>query len=530
MATSFTRHAQPQDELSLVELCQRAGIECPPLSGDVMVRGITADSRRVQKGWVFVALRGLRKNGDTYIPEACRRGAVAVVSESESFDCIPERTVYIKVDHARRALACLCDGWYGHPSERLVLVGVTGTNGKTSVSAMLTHLLKRAGMACGVIGTVGCVSPRGEALQVTPVEATAHMTTPDPEELYGILYRMATESSEGEKPVVVMEVTSHALALDKTYPLDFEVGIFTNLSPEHLDFHGSMEEYFAVKRRLFMSARKAVINADDSFGRRLLTDAFLSVETYYPCCTEALVAGIDLATRGNCRRAFAGQISYHGVDGVTYRLVTPSASLRISCPVPGSFSVKNSMQAVVAALALGVSPHDIEGGLSDFEGVKGRMERIQLPHHLGFSAFLDYAHTPDALENLLLTAKQLKRRGERVVILFGCGGDRDPTKRAVMAGVASRLADMVIVTSDNSRTEDPQAIISHIMEGMDRECPHAVITDRAEAIRYAVRHAHRGDIILLAGKGHETYEVDQNGQHPFCERDIFLSAVKEFYP
>lgn len=528
MNTSCIKQPQPQEKLSLAELCHKAELPCPQGSEQITVRGVTADSRRVEEGWLFVAVPGRRQNGEDYIPEACRRGAVAVVSQGEpsQLDGVP----CVFVENARRALACLCDAWYGHPAEKLRLVGVGGTNGKTSVSCMLAHLLHSAGIPCGIIGTVGCVSPKGVALTASPVESTAHMTTPDPEELYSLLYRMATEADGEDSPVVVMEVTSHALALDKTYPLRYEVGIFTNLSPEHLDFHTSMEDYYQAKRRLFTAVRKAVINADDPYGRRLLADGELSVETYYPCSTESPAVGKDLCeARGNCRRVYAGQIACHGVEGVAYRLVTPNARLRIRCPIPGSFSVKNSMQAVTAALALGAPPYRIQSGMLSFAGVPGRMERIPLPSESGFSAFLDYAHTPDALENLLLTARQLKRRGERVVVLFGCGGDRDPTKRSVMASVASRLADMVIITSDNSRTEDPERIIANIMEGMDKDCPHAVITNRREAIRYAVRHARRGDIILLAGKGHETYELDKDGQHPFCERDIFLAAVKEYH-
>lgn len=539
MNASYTHGEQPQAVMTLSQLCAEAGIPCPPHGADVTVKGVTADSRRVREGWLFVALKGYKRNGEAYIPQALQRGAAAIVTQTAASTEVPiaapwaAHIPHIMVENTRRALACLCDAWYAHPARKLRLVGVSGTNGKTSVSAMLAHILRSNGIPCGVIGTVGHISPQGKTVLASPVEETAHMTTPDPEELYKVLYLMASEGADGETPpVVVMEVTSHALALDKTHPLHFEVGIFTNLSPEHLDFHRDMEDYYLAKRRLFTSAEKAVINAHDPYGKRLLTDPALPVKTYYPCYTDPLSFGSEWHPVGSCRRIYASRIALKGVDGVEYRMVTSDARLRIKCPVPGSFTVVNSLEAAAAALALGVPPTGVQAALACFGGVPGRMERVSLPPRLGFSAFLDYAHTPDALENLLLTAKGLKRRGaqERVVVLFGCGGDRDPSKRAVMASIASRLADMVIITSDNSRTEDPGAIISDIMEGLDADCPHAVIPDRAEAIRYAVRHARQGDILLLAGKGHETYELDKNGQHPFCEREILLAAAEEILP
>ena len=529
MNTSFAETYKPHG-MPLSLLCGGAGMECPKTYAHIMVKGVTSDSRRVKAGWLFVALKGNRHNGEDFIPMACKLGASAVVVEGE----MPTPWVYdvpcLTTPNARETLAYLCDAWYDHPTEGLRLVGVTGTNGKTSVSAMIAHILKTAGVPCGVIGTVGSISPYGHPICVSPLEATAHMTTPDPEELYEILRHMADEVGHDENAVVVMEVTSHALALHKTDPLNFEVGVFTNLTPEHLDFHGDMENYFKAKRRMFACVRRAVINADDFYGRQLLLDKSLSVETYDLCQIEPGTLDHDLCPPTNCRRVYAGQIVSMGVDGVEYRLVTPDARLRIKCPVPGDFTVKNSVQAATVAMALGIHPSKVQKALWGFSGVAGRMERVMLPTHVKFSVFLDYAHTPDALENLLLTAQKFKKRGQRVVILFGCGGDRDPSKRAVMANVASRLGDMVIITSDNSRTEDPDRIIEDIMEGMDRECAHVVIPNREKAIQYAIRFAKRGDIILLAGKGHEMYELDKNGQHPFCERDIVIAATKAYHP
>ena len=267
MTTSFMENWRPQG-MPLSTLCSCAGIACPPHLAQLMIKGITADSRRVKEGWLFVALKGYTKNGEDFILDACQRGAILCVAE-ESPKTDPLVPVLL-VSNAREALAYLCDAWYDHPSEKFRMVGVTGTNGKTSVCAMLAHILKSAGVPCGVIGTLGCISPQGHKLAVTPSVSTAHMTTPDPEELYLALALMAQEV-ESQEAVVVMEVTSHALALCKTDPINFEVGIFTNLTPEHLDFHGDMENYFNAKAKLFSATRKAVINAQDAYGKRLVS-------------------------------------------------------------------------------------------------------------------------------------------------------------------------------------------------------------------------------------------------------------------
>ncbi len=516
--------------LPLATLCTEAGLSPPPLTEHIDILGVTSDSRRVSQGYLFVAIRGFHTDGTRYIPQAVARGAVAIVAPSGT--SVPAGVVHIPHEAPRLALAYLCDAWYGHPAKSFTLVGVTGTNGKTSVSAMLAHILKCAGIPVGVIGTVGTVGFSGQPLCIRSLNETANMTTPDPEELYAILAAMAEEGKGyDERPVVVMEVTSHALLLDKTAPLTFDWAIFTNLTPEHLDMHGSMEEYYTAKRRLFTSCRTAVVNADDPFGERLIGDPETAAETWYVCHTSPMYQCVDTHHAGRCcNRVYAGQIKLMGAAGIEYRLMSPRVRLRVSCPVPGSFTVVNSMEAAVTAISMGVSPIRVKEALLTFSGVPGRMERVPLGDHVGFSVFLDYAHTPDALENLLTTAMRFRRRGERIVLLFGCGGDRDPSKRPLMAAVASRMADTVIVTSDNSRTEDPMTIISDILSGMDPTCDHVIIPDRREAIRYAVRYARMGDIILLAGKGHETYEIDKNGRRPFSERALVTEAADLYHP
>ncbi len=517
-------------QITLGNLCAQAGLDCPTANQGTVIRGVTSDSRRVSQGWLFVAINGLHKDGRAFIPQAIARGAVAVVALPETQ--VPRGTVFLPHQNPRKALSCLCDAWYGHPSGQLRLVGVTGTNGKTSVSAMLAHILRCAGMPVGVIGTVGVTGLSGQLLTARPADENANMTTPDPEELYAILAALAEEGKGmGEKPVVIMEVTSHALLLDKTSPLFFDCAIFTNLTPEHLDMHGTMEDYYAAKRRLFTACRTAVVNADDPYGERLILDPETTAETWYICHTSPFYQCVDTLHPGRCcDRVFAGQVKLMGAKGIEYRLMSPRARVRITCPVPGAFTVTNSMEATVAASILGLPPGRVKEALATFPGVPGRMERVPLEEHVDFSVFLDYAHTPDALANLLTTAKRFRRRGERIVLLFGCGGDRDSTKRPLMATVASRMADAVILTSDNSRTEDPLAILEDILKGMDPECDHVVIPDRREAITYAVRYAKRGDIILLAGKGHEAYEIDKNGRHPFSEKDLVTEAASIYHP
>ncbi len=524
---------------TLCRLLAEAGIQSKVPDTQIPVCGLATDSRRVAEHDLFIAIPGLSTDGRRFIGEAAMRGASAVVTEADResvpADCpIP----LICVPDARVAAACLYDAWYGHPARRLRLVGVTGTNGKTTVSAMLRHMLTAAGIPCGIIGTVGCITPAGDAEILSELNAPAGMTTPDPWVLYPLLARMAEDGDPAAPmPVVVMEVTSHALSLGKVAPLRFDVGIFTNLTPEHLDLHGTMEDYYAAKRRLFEVSRHSVVNADDRYGRMLLAEP-LPTRHWYICHATGL-DGLSPdrmcpAGEGSCTRVYAEQVKLLGEDGVAFKLTTPDIRLRLRCPIPGEFSVMNALQSAIAALALGVSPAVVRDALVAFPGVAGRMERVLLPttgHAFpeGAAVYIDFAHTPDALEKLLGVAHTMRRRGRRIVLLFGCGGDRDRSKRKIMGRIASRMADFVIVTSDNSRSENPGSIIADIMTGLDKESTFAVIPDRAEAIAYAIENARTGDIILLAGKGHETYEITAAGTRPFSERAIVAEAIKAYW-
>ena len=527
-------------------LCAEAGVACPLDAAKLPIGGISADSRRLQAGWLFVAIRGMRQNAARFIDDAISHGCAAVLCEAS--DCPPKDVPVpvLTVPDARVAMAYLFDAWYGHPARHLRLIGVTGTNGKTSTATMLRHILHTAGVPCGIIGTVGCRLPDGTALSVQPPDDTVHMTTPDPEELYPALAAMAawgeahpTACAKCGKPVVVMEVTSHALALGKVEPLHFDISLFTNLTPDHLDLHGDMTAYAAAKARLFSQTRVGVVNASDICGRHLADRPSAGVEKWlmvYPRHTLPLEddrcarrEDDDRTSGTRCERIYAEQVSLQGSDGLAYRLVAPTARTRITCPVPGTFTVENTLLAAATALDMGISPAVVRSALASFHGVPGRMERVKLPRLTPFTVFIDFAHTPDALEHLLMTAQDFRRPGQRIVLLFGCGGVRDATKRPVMGDLAVRYADRVVVTSDNSRTEDPDAIIEDILRGIDpaQRAKVEVIRDRTVAITHVVQTAEAGDIILLAGKGHEEYEIGPNGVKPFCEREIVRRVFGE---
>ncbi len=469
---------------------------------------IATDSRENLSGAMFVCMRGTQFDSHTCINEVIQKGAVCILTDSRYQVPQEEKNVvFLQTDDPRAAVANLWHAWYGYPCRDLKIIGVTGTNGKTSVAHMLCTILRTALHTCGIIGTVGCESAH-RALEPTTLQTVANLTTPDPRDLYRIFAQMKEDGVE----YVVMEVSSHALALQKLAPITFEAAIFTNLTPEHLDFHQTMEAYAAAKAALFQKTRLAVCNADSPYCEQMLANANCHSVT----CTAKGV-GASYA---------AEEIESRLQSGVAYRLCSHRTRLRISCPIAGEFTVMNSMQAAVCALELGCSPAAIKTALATMGGVKGRMERVRLGLGADFSVLIDYAHTPDALEKLLYTARGLVQKGGRTVVLFGCGGDRDRTKRAVMGEIAARLADHVIITSDNSRGEDPIKIICQIASGIPPQKAYTVIPDRAAAIRYAIENAGPGDLVLLAGKGHEEYEIVNGERRPFHERRLVKEAFE----
>ena len=464
-------------------------------ANDMEITGICSDSRHVAEGNLFVALRGLHSDGAAHVGEAVARGASFVVSE-RPVTGVP----FLAVPDARRALALLWDAWYGHPARGMTLIGITGTNGKTSTAFMLAAILRLAGYSAAVVGTVS-TDGQGRPLSLAAENPLANMTTPDPAVLYAHLARLREEGVTH----AVMEVTSHALFFGKAAPLCFARAAFTNLTPDHLDFHGDMTSYYMAKRLLFSQCEQAVISLFNPYGQQL---------------ADSLEIPFLTVGRQNVSDVRAG-----GDRGVSFTLRTAERALYLTLPIPGDFSVENAALAAMLAVSLSIEGGVIARALREFRGVPGRMERVA-ENSLDISVFIDYAHTPDALEKLLLTARDLVQKGGRTVVLFGCGGDRDRTKRAVMGEIAARLADHVIITSDNSRSEDPMQIICQIVSGIPPQKAYTVIPDRASAIRHAIENAKAGDLILLAGKGHEEYEIVGGERRPFCEGRLVKEAFR----
>lgn len=494
--------------MDLYHLCREAGLSAPEGAEACEISGIQTRSGSVRQGDLFLCIRGMTSDGHAYINQAIERGAAAVVAESAFDGDMPTAVPVVIVNDTRHAAAMLYDAWYGHPSKKLKIIAVTGTNGKTSVTHMLRAVFEGDMHKCGLIGTVDCYSA-GKKLDIRSQNPLANMTTPDPEELYRMLAVMVDDGVE----YVFMEATSHALALRKLDALWFEAAIFTNLTPDHLDFHGDMENYFCAKAQLFSRCKKAILNVDDAYGKRLADTIECPMVT---CSCKG--AGADFSAEDICDR---------GVDGSEYSVVSRNLRFALRTPIPGSFNVINTLEAAACAACFGVSPSVITTALGSLWGIAGRMERVKLGTVTDFSVFIDYAHTPDALSNLLMSAQRIKRRGQRIVLVFGCGGDRDKRKRPVMGKIAEELADFCVVTSDNSRSEDPKTIINDILAGMSGE-NHIVIPGRARAIEYVIHEAREGDIILLAGKGHEEYEIDRDGKHPFSEKKLAKQAALRY--
>ncbi|MBR2381963.1 MAG: UDP-N-acetylmuramoyl-L-alanyl-D-glutamate--2,6-diaminopimelate ligase [Clostridia bacterium] len=487
--------------MKLLEICQRAGIKCPEHLEKTEVEGISSRSYEIKENYVFVCLNGTRADGHNYIDAAILNGAVAVVIENENFLC--ENAIL--VDNTRVALANMMNAFCLEPTKDLRFIGITGTNGKTSVAAMLKHIFDYTNHPSEVIGTLNCSS-----FSIVKGDPTANFTTPDPEELFPLLQRMR----DGGIKTVIMEASSHALKLQKLAPINFEIGIFTNLSEDHLDFHFDMEDYFNSKLRLFEKCKLGIINVDDEYGKRIVALAPCQIKT---CSAEQ---NADFVAK---------EIEIFGEDGTQYKIETQENIFENFCGVPGQFSVMNSMQACACALMLNIDKNDILRSFKSFRGVKGRLEKCGLFEGRGFAVFIDYAHTPDALLKVLITINSFKKAGQRTVLVFGCGGDREKQKRSLMGEIAVQNADFVIVTSDNPRSEKPNLIINDILLNIIDCDNFAVIPNRKNAIEYAIATARAGDIILLAGKGHENYEINALGRFHFDEREILEEMFKKYY-
>ncbi len=490
---------------------------------NIEIDEIFTDSRKVVKNGLYIALDGLHIDSHAFLVDAQAHGALAAVISRVALsdgriDTLNIKIPLVCVEDCRDAMAHLYAAFYSHPERKMTFIGVTGTNGKTTVSRMIYEIASRSGFKCGLIGTAGNLishTDRGEVqseeLDIRAQSRTANMTTPDPQELYAILDRMY---SSGVR-YVIMEVTSHALAFKKTSPIDFEIGVFTNLSEDHLDLHKNMEEYYKTKKTLFDRCKRSIINVDDRYGRRLSEE--INGERY------------TVSAEGRRADFHACDIRCHGESGMEYRLASGRLRLRIKTKIPGVITVMNTLEAASVCHMLGIPPREIKDSISMIDGVRGRLEKLRIGNRASFSVYIDYAHSPDALENLLRTAKMFAKKGQRIVLLFGCGGDREKPKRAMMGRIAAQMSDFFIITSDNPRGEEPGDIISDIISGVGDTGNFTVIEDREKAIEYAIKNARQGDIILLAGKGHEEYRIDKDGRHDFSEREIVDRFVKRYY-
>jgi len=479
--------------MKLGELLKDAGVIYMNADPEMEVDLPRYDSRMVSSGDVFVAIEGFEQDGNRFIPSALEKGAVCCVTQTRPREDIP----YVLVSSARRALAVMAANRFGHPAKKLKMIGVTGTNGKTTVTYLLASVLERVlGAKVGLIGTTGN--------RIGDLILPSERTTPESSDLQELLARMADEGCE----YVVMEVSSHALCLDRVAAIGFKAGIFTNLTQDHLDFHVTMDNYLEAKSRLFSICEKGIINADDSRSGQLLSLAKCSCITYSPGGKNADVFATD-------HEMFS--------DSVSYTFNSEGEKLRVKVPIPGQFTVENSLAVLSCCKALGIDTAKAAKAISSAKGVPGRMEVV--PGCKGFTALIDYAHTPDALENVLKAARKIARG--RVSVLFGCGGDRDRTKRPIMGELGVRLADFAYITSDNPRTEDPQAIIDDIVAGVkepkERWC---VICDRREAIKTAILNAEENEILILAGKGHETYQIIGKEKTHLDEREEVAAALE----
>lgn len=462
------------------------------VSAEAEVTGLVCDSRKVKKGDLYFCLPGLRVDGHNFAKAAADAGAVALVVERK----LPVDLPQVLVEDARAAMSYMAQCFYGYPAAEMHGVGITGTKGKTTTSFLVRAIARHAGHKVGLMGTV--------CTYIGEEEEPASLTTPDPIDVQSLLRRMKDAGCD----FYVMEVSAHALDLRKLVGMKFDQGIFTNFSQDHLDYFGTMETYRRAKEKFFdpFYIGHAVVNADDEAGKYMLGRV--------PATTYGVSAPAD---------AYANEIEILE-SGVSYRLHWKDVVLPLHLHISGIFNVYNSMAAAVACLEMGISPEDVKAGLESVTVVPGRIE--PLPTHTPYRVILDYAHSPASLESILKTIRQFTRG--RLICVFGCGGGRDKEKRPIMGEISGRLADFSVLTSDNPRLEDPMDILRAIEEGIKRTAgPYVVIENRREAIRYAMQMGQPGDVIVLAGKGHETYQDIGGQKHPFDEKVVVREILAE---
>lgn len=467
---------------------------------DVAVTGISLSTQRILPGDLYAALPGTRAHGADFADQALAAGAVAVLTDADGADRLPPGTPVLVVEHPRAVLGRVAAHLYGEPTADLTVIGVTGTQGKTTTTRLLEAGLEQAGVPAAVVGTVGT--------RIHGVDVKTSLTTPEAPDLHGLFAVMR------EQGVVAcaMEVSSHALVLGRVDGVVFDVATFLNLGRDHLDFHPDVDDYFAAKASLFTPerARRGLSNVDDEHGRLLLERAGIPMQTFSSEGRDADWRAVDVELAG---------------DGARFTVTGPGG-LRVDAgvPVPGAFNVSNALAAIASAALAGLDPHQVARGIAAGGGVPGRLERVDADQD--FTVVVDYAHKPDAVEAVLATLRPLTEG--QVIVVLGAGGDRDPGKRPIMGEIAARLADVVIVTDDNPRTEDPTAIRAAVVAGTRGGAAEVVeIGDRRAAIRDAVRRARREDVVLIAGKGHETGQEVHGEVHPFDDRVVAAEEIAQ---
>ncbi|HEY2845194.1 MAG TPA: UDP-N-acetylmuramoyl-L-alanyl-D-glutamate--2,6-diaminopimelate ligase [Bryobacteraceae bacterium] len=478
-----------------------------PEVASVEVTGLEYDSRRVQKGFVFFAFAGSRVDGHRFAQQALDQGALAVVSDSpRPAEFAGASSEWIQVEHGRHALAAAARNFYHHPDERILFTGITGTNGKTTTAYLIEAILRETGRITGLLGTI----EYRLAGEVLPSPNTT------PESLDIMRFAAELESRGGNH--LIAEISSHALALGRVYGFRFHTAVFTNLTRDHLDFHGTMEEYGAAKRRLFADTpgpKWAVLNADDPVSKTMQPDDPGSRVIWYGVAKQATLRAENIVS---------------DFEGLRFEATWDGRRASIASPLLGRVNVSNILAAIGASLSYGIELDAIAAAIPACRAVPGRFEPVDQGQP--FLVAVDYAHTDDALRNAIQSARSLSTRGlskGRVITLFGCGGDRDRTKRPLMGMAAADLSDFVVLTSDNPRSEDPLAIMNDAMVGLRRfDTPHVAEPDRAKAIRVAIEHAQPGDVVLLAGKGHETYQILKDRTIHFDDRETAREVLRSF--
>ena len=470
-------------------------------SGEMRIRQVVCDSRKARAGALFVAIQGVATDGNLYANDAVSRGATAVLSATKAPADWPRKILWLQVSEPRKALAITAANFLGRPAKALKLVGVTGTNGKTTTTSLVDSILRASGAKTGLFGTIAYHTPRGEH--------PAPNTTPESLDLQSFF----AEIRDAGGSYATLEASSHALAMDRLWGCHFAAAVFTNLTRDHIDFHKTFQDYFEAKRRLFEGTgagvpEVAVVNTDDEWGKKLVG---LGKKTL----TYGLQNGVDL-------KAKKFQLSF---NGLSFLAQTPNGAIQVESALVGRINVYNILAAIGAAIGLGISNQTIEAGIRNLRAVSGRFQSVDRGQP--FLVVVDYAHTDDALENLIRTARELNAKG-RIITVFGCGGSRDRTKRPIMGELSGRLSDLSILTSDNPRQEDPLKIISDIVVGTQKSGGKYLIEpDRAKAIHLAIEEAQAGDIVLLAGKGHEDYQIFADHTIHFDDREEAQKALQE---